>query len=455
MVMLVVIAIGSVSLMGCPPVVKQLTVDVQVWDGFGETIFPNQPIRVNNPDKIIIPANENEITARLVYDGIELERINATFFLKDESGAIAISVFDRDRASMEKTWEEDDAWAIAFTSLITLGIITSVNDFQFESIGDFNTFDFYCAGTSVDLIMIEGVTDGGMKYTTYFEWEGAISENDYTLSTSTQGNGSVTGAGIYSADTEVEVRAFPADGWEFDHWTVNGTLGTSLNPATVTMEGDITVTAIFTEIESEVVQYTLTTSTEGQGSVNGAGVYDAGTNVEVRAFPADGWEFDHWTVNGTLGTSLNPATVNMGGHTTVTAIFTEIEGEGEEEGEVDPGDKIIIDLTWDGETLEFDATNAGNKIGIGFFLGSSPWEKRYLYTTTGGTVTGTIGAPPERLPNIIRFGVIYGPTPWADYVLEEDVEVYINGIKLKRNVPDPDPQNSGLAYQVDLSTLIL
>ena len=69
-------------------------------------------------------------------------------------------------------------------------------------------------------------------------------------------------------------------------------------------------------------QYTLTTATNGQGTVSGAGNYDAGDTASVSAVPASGWEFSGWS--GAISGSTNPVSVVMNTNKTITANFTQI-----------------------------------------------------------------------------------------------------------------------------------
>ena len=69
----------------------------------------------------------------------------------------------------------------------------------------------------------------------------------YTLSASTGGNGSVTKSpdqADYIEGTAVSVTAVPDLGWQFDHWT--GDLSGSANSATVVMDADKSIAAVFT-----------------------------------------------------------------------------------------------------------------------------------------------------------------------------------------------------------------
>jgi uncharacterized repeat protein (TIGR02543 family) len=70
----------------------------------------------------------------------------------------------------------------------------------------------------------------------------------YYLYVSLSGSGSVTynGTGVYDAGDVVEISAYPSAGWEFAGWS--GDLGGSDSPEHITMDGNKTVTATFTEI---------------------------------------------------------------------------------------------------------------------------------------------------------------------------------------------------------------
>jgi uncharacterized repeat protein (TIGR02543 family) len=85
----------------------------------------------------------------------------------------------------------------------------------------------------------------------------------YTLTVNTSGQGSVTrnpNQANYPAGSTVTLTATPASGWSFSGWS--GDASGSTNPLQVTMDGNKTITANFTQIT-----YTLTVNTSGQGSV--------------------------------------------------------------------------------------------------------------------------------------------------------------------------------------------
>ncbi len=145
----------------------------------------------------------------------------------------------------------------------------------------------------------------------------------YAVVASTQGAGAVSFSpptGLYDENTQVQLTAVPENGWQFVGWS--GDLSGSLNPESLTMDGNKGVTATFSEIPLQ--EYSLSATTSGSGSVTfnpAGGVYPADTQVQVTAAPASGWQFDGWS--GNLSGSANPATVAMNANKNVTANFSE------------------------------------------------------------------------------------------------------------------------------------
>ncbi len=138
-----------------------------------------------------------------------------------------------------------------------------------------------------------------------------------SLTLNTAGSGSVTldpPGGEYNPGTVVTLTATPATEFEFSGWS--GDLSGSNNPTALTMNGNKTVTAIFTP------QLTLTTNTVGSGTVTlnpAGGIYNANTVVRLTATPATGFEFSGWS--GDLSGSANLDSLTMNGNKTVTATF--------------------------------------------------------------------------------------------------------------------------------------
>lgn len=150
--------------------------------------------------------------------------------------------------------------------------------------------------------------------------DGTAHVQNFTLTVSTVGSGTVTlnNTGPYYASGEkVELTANPLVGWSFQGWS--GDLGGSTNPATLTISGNMSVTATFTQD-----QYALTINIVGSGTVDknpNQATYTWGTNVTLTAYANLGWTFAGWS-GGATGTT-NPTVVNMTGSKTVTATFTQ------------------------------------------------------------------------------------------------------------------------------------
>jgi len=128
-----------------------------------------------------------------------------------------------------------------------------------------------------------------------------------------------------TAQSSLTLAALPEAGWRFDHWEAVGAEVPEGNPATVTITGEATFTAVFARIT-----HTLTLSTEGEGTLNpaiGAHVFNYGTTVMIEAIPADGWRFAGWEHLGAKSAPepANPLPVTMTGDLALRAHFVRIE----------------------------------------------------------------------------------------------------------------------------------
>jgi PKD repeat protein len=98
--------------------------------------------------------------------------------------------------------------------------------------------DPYGSGTQADFL-----------YSIYADYTPGGGPVQYTLTTNTVGQGSITlnpSGGTYNQGTVVTLTAQPGSGWQFSSWS--GDLTGSQNPDTITMNSNKTVTATFTEI---------------------------------------------------------------------------------------------------------------------------------------------------------------------------------------------------------------
>ncbi len=141
----------------------------------------------------------------------------------------------------------------------------------------------------------------------------------YSVKVQTQGQGTVQldpEGDNYAANTPVNVSAFPATGWHMDHWA--GDLNGNTNPATLIVDADKTVTAVFA-----INTYTLTYSAGIGGTISGGSVQTVNhgdSGAAVTAQPNPGYRFVQWSDNVLF--SLRTDT-NVIGNVTVSAVFAQ------------------------------------------------------------------------------------------------------------------------------------
>ena len=112
--------------------------------------------------------------------------------------------------------------------------------------------------------------------------------------------GEVTGnEDKYEAGATATLTAVPAAGYKFVNWTVGEETKTE-NPLTLTVNGNLTVTANFAALP----QYTITATANdaAMGAVEGAGKYYEGEEVTLKAIANPGHEFVDWNNGATEAT---------------------------------------------------------------------------------------------------------------------------------------------------------
>jgi uncharacterized repeat protein (TIGR02543 family) len=123
----------------------------------------------------------------------------------------------------------------------------------------------------------------------------------------------------YQCGDEVILTAIPNSGWTFTGWT--GDVISTANPLTITMNGNKSITANFTQDE-----YTLSVviNPEGKGKVDINSVqvtYHYGDEVSLRATAEPGWTFINWS--GDASGEENPLLYTIIENTTIVANFAE------------------------------------------------------------------------------------------------------------------------------------
>jgi uncharacterized repeat protein (TIGR02543 family) len=151
-------------------------------------------------------------------------------------------------------------------------------------------------------------------------------------------SGTVVGQGLITMEPAqqryylgdiVTLTAVPEPGWSFTGW--GGDLSGTDNPAVITVNGNMAVTATFTQDE-----YTLNVGVDGEGSIAkdpDQPTYLYGASVSLTATADPGWSFAGWS--GDLSGMDNPTGITMNDDKVVTATFAQ--------------DEYTLDVSVDGE----------------------------------------------------------------------------------------------------------
>ena len=138
----------------------------------------------------------------------------------------------------------------------------------------------------------------------------------YSIVTAVEGSGVVEVApvkAVYGKGEKVKITAKPNQGWEFVKWDNDRTE----NPIILNIESEIIIKAIFEEGE-----YTITVSTEGEGTATSSAVnVKYGTEVTFYATPEEGWTFYGWS----NGRKEKEITLTVTGNLDIKAVFEEIK----------------------------------------------------------------------------------------------------------------------------------
>ena len=157
-------------------------------------------------------------------------------------------------------------------------------------------------------------------------YDALINVLGYSLTVNYVGNGLVTALpdqAAYAYGTVVSLTAEAASGWTFSSWS--GDLVSSVNPASVTMGSNKTITATFTQN-----QYTLTVTTNSGTTTPSAGdhLYLSGSTVSISASSPTTGADTRYTWLGWSGTGIgsytgtnNPVSITMNGPVAEAALW--------------------------------------------------------------------------------------------------------------------------------------
>jgi hypothetical protein len=176
---------------------------------------------------------------------------------------------------------------------------------------------------------------------------------NYTLTVNIVGSGSVTknpSDATYPSGTIVTLTAVPAVNWTFQSWS--GDISGTQNPINITMTGNKTVAATFTQ---GMQFYNLTVNVAfvsdfksfvGSGHVLVSPVsstYLSGAVVTLTAIAGANWTFWNWT--GDMSGEQNPVNITMNSDKNVTATFGLI-WDLNRDGDVSIADLRVLALAW-------------------------------------------------------------------------------------------------------------
>ena len=124
--------------------------------------------------------------------------------------------------------------------------------------------------------------------------------------------GWVEGGDVYEAGATAILFASPNMGWIFDQWQD----GNTDNPRTITVTGDATYTALFSQMTYSI---NVSASPAEGGTVEGTGTYPYGEYVVLRAHANEGYNFLNWND----GYTDNERVIVVDGDADYVAYFAE------------------------------------------------------------------------------------------------------------------------------------
>lgn len=176
-------------------------------------------------------------------------------------------------------------------------------------------------------------------------------------------NGTVEGAGTYKDNATATLTATPNDGYLFKNWTTkNGSVVSAENPYSFTVTEDVELVANFDGPFCELI---LNTNDEAKGTVEGAGFYNVGQTVTIKATPQAGYKLLYWSDRSTQ----NPRTITMNKKEALSAYFVKVYDE-------EP--TFAIEKVWENTNVPASTNNGYQAVG---------WDgKIYLQNKNDGQI---------------------------------------------------------------------
>ena len=223
----------------------------------------------------------------------------------------------------------------------------------------------------------------------------ALPQYTITATANDAAMGTVEGAGKYYEGEEVTLEAIANPGHEFVDWN-NGATEATL---TFVAAKDSAVVANFKKLSYTV---SLATNDEAKGTVAGAGTYDYGTEVELTATPAEGYELLYWSDRS----KDNPRTITVDGNEALSAYFVKAYTQ-------EP--TFTIEKLWENTNVPSSTLNGYQAVGWDgkVYMQNQADAKVMLYVngTDAATEHTTSGSgyqiAVDEVGNLIVFNAIY------------------------------------------------
>ncbi|MEO6329084.1 MAG: InlB B-repeat-containing protein, partial [Ginsengibacter sp.] len=182
----------------------------------------------------------------------------------------------------------------------------------------------------------------------------ALAAQTYALTITAIGNGTITknpDLTTFPGGSNVTLTATADAGQQFTGWS--GDASGTVNPLTITMNSDKSVTATF----ASITQYTVTLTPNGSGTVSKSPdqpSYTTGASVTLTATPSAGQQFTGWS--GDANSTVNPLDITVNGDKNITGSFAPLSSSLITNISATSGRSYILGALVVGTTLYTDRT---------------------------------------------------------------------------------------------------
>ena len=249
-------------------------------DRLGNVITDNNALTVNKLTDQFYRANYER--------RIPIINVADTIYVGSEGGEYQVQIQNVGISEIEMDWYVSDSLSSwVHLNGVTEGIDDGYFSFAYEALRS--------GGRRIDSLEILAPEIEGMSKMVYIvQYDNTYFEVSATADP--EGAGVVEGTGFYNLNEQVTLIASPIDNCHFTSWEMNGQVVSTQPQYTFTVTGNTHLVAHF-ECDNKV-SITTEVIPEHSGYVSGAGLYDIGEVVTLRAFSATNYLFDSWLYDG-------------------------------------------------------------------------------------------------------------------------------------------------------------